>query len=189
MHGDLVHVGPGLGNHLWPLVLGAVIEVSGIPTVTPLYYPITDGRNIKRFMSDKGRDISECNVEVLQQLGLTLTTALSYQPQSNGMAERCVGLMNTAARRLLLSAGLSHVVRWVGCSRSTTCLDPNVYLLQQDWNRFPCWRDVLTTRKNTRSMLLRAAPCTCCTSMSDSIPSAAEEDGSAAIAREGVECA
>eukprot|EP00971_Amphidinium_carterae_P292621 5809184-Amphidinium_carterae.2 len=42
----------------------------------------------------------------MHQLGATLTTTPSYQPQSNGMAERCVGLMKTAVRRLLMSANL-----------------------------------------------------------------------------------
>eukprot|EP00971_Amphidinium_carterae_P094458 1869859-Amphidinium_carterae.1 len=39
--------------------------------------------------------------------GLHTLTSPSYQPQSNGMAERCVGLMKTAVRRLLVAANLS----------------------------------------------------------------------------------
>eukprot|EP00971_Amphidinium_carterae_P247281 4910804-Amphidinium_carterae.1 len=57
----------------------------------------------------------------MHKLGVTLTTAPSYQPQSNGMAERCVGLMKTAGRRLGMSCNL--VDRYCGPMRFT--LQPN----------------------------------------------------------------
>eukprot|EP00971_Amphidinium_carterae_P056227 1109545-Amphidinium_carterae.1 len=62
-------------------------------------------------MSDNGGEFtSKPFIEGLHVLGVTLTTSPSYQPQSNGMAERCVGLMKTAVRRLLVAANLSDRV-------------------------------------------------------------------------------
>eukprot|EP00971_Amphidinium_carterae_P157379 3119718-Amphidinium_carterae.2 len=137
LHGDLAHMGLGLNKFLWVLVLVAVVEVDDILTVIPFDYPldnkaservltcvrevilwirnsqycssITAGRFIQRFMSDNGGEFtSKPFIHGLHQLGVTLTTAPSYQPQSNGMAERCVGLMKilTAVRRLLVAANL-----------------------------------------------------------------------------------
>eukprot|EP00971_Amphidinium_carterae_P251804 4999390-Amphidinium_carterae.1 len=135
LHGDLARMGPGLNKFLWVLVLAAVMEVDDILTVIPFHNPleskapervltcvrevilwirnsqycssITAGRFIQRFMSDNGGEFtSKPFIQGLHQLSVTLTTAPSYQPQSNGMAERCVGLMKTAVRRLLVAANL-----------------------------------------------------------------------------------
>eukprot|EP00971_Amphidinium_carterae_P003370 66397-Amphidinium_carterae.1 len=135
LHGDLAHMGPGLNKFLWVLVLAAVVEVDDILTVVPFYYPLeikaservltcvkevilwirnaqycsgsTAGRFIQRFMSDnRGEFTSKPFTHGMHKLGVTLTTAPSYQPQSNGMAERCVGLIKTAVRRLLVAANL-----------------------------------------------------------------------------------
>eukprot|EP00971_Amphidinium_carterae_P057829 1143725-Amphidinium_carterae.1 len=118
------------------LVLGAVVEVENMLTVIPFYYPmenkasntvlkcvsevilwirnseycssITAGRFIQGFMSDNGGEFtSHPFIHGMHKLGVTLTTAPSYQPQSTGMVERCVGLMKTAVHRLLVSGNLA----------------------------------------------------------------------------------
>eukprot|EP00971_Amphidinium_carterae_P002958 58050-Amphidinium_carterae.1 len=110
LHGDLAHMGPGLHKYLWVLVLAAVVEVENNLTVIPFYYPLENkasekvlkcvseailwvknfqyGRFIQRFMSDnRGEFTSHPFIHGMHKLGVTLTTAPSYQPQGNGMAE------------------------------------------------------------------------------------------------------
>eukprot|EP00971_Amphidinium_carterae_P114132 2261825-Amphidinium_carterae.1 len=63
------------------------------------------GRSLKRFMSDNGGDFNALDFQgAVQHLGLHLNLSPCYERQSNGMAERCVGLMK---RRLLISTNLS----------------------------------------------------------------------------------
>eukprot|EP00971_Amphidinium_carterae_P228735 4537362-Amphidinium_carterae.1 len=75
----------------------------------PYCSPVEDGRHIKRFMSDKGGEFeSDVFIKMLREQGVMQTNRPSYQPQSNGLAERMVGLMKTSCARLLLSANMAN---------------------------------------------------------------------------------
>eukprot|EP00971_Amphidinium_carterae_P086519 1712121-Amphidinium_carterae.1 len=56
---------------------------------SPYCSSIEDGRCIKRFMSDKGGEFeSDVFAKMLREQGVMQTNSPSYQPQSNGLAER-----------------------------------------------------------------------------------------------------
>eukprot|EP00971_Amphidinium_carterae_P305570 6072373-Amphidinium_carterae.2 len=96
-------MGPGLNKLLWVLVLGAVVEVESVLTVIPSYYPLASKLVASSSDSNNGGGFtSQTFIHGMHQLGITLTPAPSYQPQSNG-----VGLMKTAVRRLLMCANLA----------------------------------------------------------------------------------
>eukprot|EP00971_Amphidinium_carterae_P240354 4771639-Amphidinium_carterae.1 len=60
-------------------------------------------------MSDKGGEFeSEVFAKMLREQGVMQTNSPSYQPQSNGLAERMVGLMKSSCRRLLFSARMAN---------------------------------------------------------------------------------
>eukprot|EP00971_Amphidinium_carterae_P246417 4894178-Amphidinium_carterae.1 len=64
-----------------------------------------EGSRIVRMMSDGGGEfVSDIIKNKMLELGVTQTYSPPHQPQSNGLAERMVGLMKTTARRLILSA-------------------------------------------------------------------------------------
>eukprot|EP00971_Amphidinium_carterae_P315125 6263834-Amphidinium_carterae.1 len=68
----------------------AVVGVEDILTVIPFYYPIENKASERVLTCVREVILWICKpfIERLHQLGVTLTTAPSYQPQSNGMAER-----------------------------------------------------------------------------------------------------
>eukprot|EP00971_Amphidinium_carterae_P008319 164221-Amphidinium_carterae.1 len=111
-------MGPGMNKFLWVLVLAAVVEVEDTLVVIPFYYPL-ENKALERVLTcvtevilwirnsqycssitaGPSSSVSRQTMAVssprkpfthgMHQLGVTLTTAPSYQPQSNGMAERC----------------------------------------------------------------------------------------------------
>eukprot|EP00971_Amphidinium_carterae_P105654 2092313-Amphidinium_carterae.1 len=82
-------------------------------------------------MSDNGGEFtSHPFIRGMHKLGVTLTTAPSYQAQSNGMAERCVGLMKAAVRRLLVAANMTDKF-WPYCQQyvlGVPCQEEMVHL-------------------------------------------------------------
>eukprot|EP00971_Amphidinium_carterae_P237313 4710786-Amphidinium_carterae.1 len=68
-------------------------------------------------MSDNGGEFTaKPFIEGLHVLGVTLTTSSSYQPQSNGMAKRCVGLMKTAVATTVSRGQFGRSLLAVRCS-------------------------------------------------------------------------
>ena len=60
-----------------------------------------------RILSDQGTEFVNQDLEKhARQRGIHLATSPAHQPQSNGVAERLVGLAKQCKRRLLLAAGL-----------------------------------------------------------------------------------
>eukprot|EP00971_Amphidinium_carterae_P119146 2360305-Amphidinium_carterae.1 len=53
---------------------------------------------------------SDLFTKMLREQGDMQTNTPSYQPQSNGLAERMVGLMRTSCRRLLFSANMANIL-------------------------------------------------------------------------------
>ena len=65
------------------------------------------GAKITRILSDQGSEFVNQEFETHARLrGIHLATSPAYQPQSNGVAERMVGLAKQCARRLLLESRL-----------------------------------------------------------------------------------
>eukprot|EP00971_Amphidinium_carterae_P219079 4349007-Amphidinium_carterae.2 len=77
-----------------------------------------DGSRIVRMMSLRVMEVeSLCMSDIIKakllELGITQTFSPPHQPQSNGLAERMMGLMKTTARRLILSASKATSA-WMG---------------------------------------------------------------------------
>ena len=68
------------------------------------------GAKITRILSDQGTEFVNQEFENHARLrGIHLCTSPAYQPQSNGVAERMVGLAKQCARRLLLASRLPDI--------------------------------------------------------------------------------
>ena len=68
------------------------------------------GAKITRILSDQGSEFVNQEFETHARLrGIHLATSPAYQPQSNGVAERMVGLAKQCARRLLLASRLPDI--------------------------------------------------------------------------------
>ena len=68
------------------------------------------GAKITRILSDQGTEFVNQEFENHARLrGIHLCTSPAYQPQSNGVAERMVGLAKQSARRLLLASRLPDI--------------------------------------------------------------------------------
>ena len=68
------------------------------------------GAKITRILSDQGSEFVNQEFETQARLrGIHLATSPAYQPQSNGVAERMVGLAKQCARRLLLASRLPDI--------------------------------------------------------------------------------
>ena len=66
-----------------------------------------EGAKITRILSDQGSEFVNQEFETHARLrGIHLATSPAYQPQSNGVAERMVGLAKQCTRRLLLASRL-----------------------------------------------------------------------------------
>ena len=65
------------------------------------------GSKVLRMMSDQGTEFVSQEFEThARQRGVRLSTSPAHQPQSNGLAERLVGLAKQCTRRLLLASNL-----------------------------------------------------------------------------------
>ena len=77
------------------------------------------GSKVLRILSDQGTGFVNQDFEMhARQRGIHLATSPAHQPQSNGVAERLVGLAKQCTRRLLLAANLpdlywSYAMRFV----------------------------------------------------------------------------
>eukprot|EP00971_Amphidinium_carterae_P040899 803392-Amphidinium_carterae.1 len=101
----------------WILVLAATGKLQNENRILSFFDPLksrivnlwlAEGRHIHRFMLDKGGEFdSQVFVKMLQEQGVMQTNSHSYQPQSNRLAERCVGLMKSSCRRLPFSAHMA----------------------------------------------------------------------------------
>ena len=68
------------------------------------------GAKITRILSDQGSEFVNQEFETHARLrGIHLATSPAYQPQSNGVAERMVGLAKQCTRRLLLASRLPDI--------------------------------------------------------------------------------
>ena len=68
------------------------------------------GAKIMRILSDQGSEFVNQKFETHARLrGIHLATLPAYQPQSNGVAERMVGLAKQCTRRLLLASRLPDI--------------------------------------------------------------------------------
>ena len=69
-----------------------------------------EGAKITRILSDQGSEFVNQEFETHARLrGIHLATSPAYQPQSNGVAERMVGLAKQCTRRLLLASRLPDI--------------------------------------------------------------------------------
>ena len=69
-----------------------------------------DGAKITRILSDQGSEFVNHEFETQARLrGIHLATSPACQPQSNGLAERMVGLAKQCTRRLLLASRLPDI--------------------------------------------------------------------------------
>ena len=69
-----------------------------------------EGAKITRILSDQGSEFVNQEFETHARLrGIHLATSPAYQPQSNGVAERMVGLAKQCTRRLLLASQLPDI--------------------------------------------------------------------------------
>ena len=67
------------------------------------------GARLLRTLSDQGtEDVNKEFESHARKRGLHLATAPAHQPQSNGLAERLVGLVKQTTRRLLRASGLPN---------------------------------------------------------------------------------
>ena len=69
-----------------------------------------NGAKINRILSDQGSEFVNQEFETHARMrGIHLATSPAYQPQSNGVAERMVGLAKQCTRRLLLASKLPDI--------------------------------------------------------------------------------
>eukprot|EP00971_Amphidinium_carterae_P349468 6491034-Amphidinium_carterae.1 len=91
------------------------------------------GARVIRVMSDGGGEFtSDVIKQKLLALGVTQSFSPPHQPQSNGLAERMVGLMKTTCRRLILSANMSMYM-WPFAVTFASVMQ-RVKLLGHDWH-------------------------------------------------------
>eukprot|EP00971_Amphidinium_carterae_P318498 6330551-Amphidinium_carterae.1 len=84
-------------------------------------------------MSDGGGEFtSDVIKQKLLALGVMQSFSPPHQPQSNGLAERMVGLMKTTCRRLILSANTSMYM-WPFAVTVASVMQ-RVKLLGHDWS-------------------------------------------------------
>eukprot|EP00971_Amphidinium_carterae_P285461 5667634-Amphidinium_carterae.2 len=125
LHGDLAKMGTDNRQFTWILVLAATVLIKNENCIIPFYFSllckdsepvackvaktiiwlcnspycsfVDKGRYIKRFMSDKE---GEFKSDVFARILREQTNSFSYQPQSNGLAEKMVSAQQQQAQVL-----------------------------------------------------------------------------------------
>ena len=72
------------------------------------------GKRVLRVQTDRGTEwLNKAFQEAMKSRGILHTYTQGYSPQSNGTAERFVGLMKTIAKRMMVAADVAEDV-WRG---------------------------------------------------------------------------